>query len=253
MKKYRHLFGPVDSRRLGKSLGIDLLPFKTCSLDCVFCECGKTTCLTSKKQIYVSTDAVIRELKDFFSTKPELDFVTFSGAGEPTLAGNLGEIIGFIKANYPQYKVCVLTNGTLFFDPDVRRRVLSADVLVPSLHAVTPEAFIKITRPVKDLNVRHIISGLTALRKEFSGEIWLEVFIVPGINDSIEEISELKKVIGGIKPDKIQLNSLARAGTESWVKPATREELEKISEFLKPLKTEIIAKASPYSGPRQAG
>jgi wyosine [tRNA(Phe)-imidazoG37] synthetase (radical SAM superfamily) len=251
MEKYKHLFGPVDSRRLGKSLGIDLLPFKTCSLDCVFCECGKTTCLTSKKQTFVSTDAVVRELKDFFTTNPDLNFVTFSGAGEPTLADNLGEIIGFIKDQYPQYKVCVLTNGTLFSDQKVRQRVLRADVLVPSLHAVTAEAFLKINRPVKDINVTHVIDGLIELRKEFTGQIWLEVFIVPGINDSIDEIMKLKKVVLEIKPDKIQLNSLDRLGTESWVTPASREELEKIAEALKPLAVEIVAKTKTYDGPRQ--
>ena len=239
----KYLFGPVPSRRLGISLGVDLVPLKVCSLNCVYCEVGRTTNLTIERKEYIPINEVLKELKDYLDQKPELDFVTFSGQGEPTLNSGLGKVIDFIKDNYQEYKVAVITNGTLFWDKEVRNEVIRADVLLPSLDAVSRLAFIKINRPNKNLNIDKIIEGLILLRKEFEGKIFLEIFFVPQINDSQEELILLKKIATKIQPDLIQLNTLDRPGTEDFIKAVNQEGLLKIKEFFVPLPVEIIAKA----------
>ena len=238
----KHIFGPVPSRRLGISAGIDLIPYKTCSLNCIYCECGKTTNLTTKRKEYVSISAVIEELKKFLKPGPDLDYITFSGSGEPTLHLNPGKIIDFIKNNYPQYKVALLTNGTLFYNNnDLINDIKKLDLIVPSLDAVSKKTFEKINRPVSSLRPENIISGLIQLRNNYSGKIWLEIFIIAGINDTDSELKLIKKAINQIKPDKIQLNTLDRPGTEEWVKPVSRKKLKSISDYLGE-NTEIIAK-----------
>jgi wyosine [tRNA(Phe)-imidazoG37] synthetase (radical SAM superfamily) len=236
--KFKHLFGPVPSRRLGVSLGIDLVPYKTCTLNCVYCECGKTTNLTIERMEYVPTDEILSELNECLKNSPDPDYVTFSGSGEPTLHNGIGQIIDFLKQNYPQYKVAVLTNGTLFHDKKLRDEVKNADLIIPSLDAGSCEIFKKINRPHEKLDLNEVIEGLAALRKEFPGEIWLEIFIVPGLNDTDPELQKIKNIIQKINPDKIQLNALDRPGTEEWVMPAEKKKLEEIASLLD---AEIIA------------
>ena len=239
----KYLFGPVPSRRLGISLGVDLVPHKVCSLNCIYCEVGRTTNLTIERKEYIPVNEVIDELKDYLDQKPELDFVTFSGQGEPTLNSGLGRVINFIKDNYSEYKVAVITNGTLFWDDKVRLEVARADVLLPSLDAVSRDSFLKINRPNKNLNNDKIVEGLIKLGKEFKGKIYLEIFFVPNLNNTKEELTLLKEIATKIQPDLIQLNTLDRPGTEDFVKAVTKEELKKIKEFFEPLPIEIIAKA----------
>lgn len=225
---YKHLFGPVPSRRLGISLGVDLVPHKVCSLNCIYCECGSTTRLTLERDEYVPFDEVLEELEDYFTKNPEPDFITFSGAGEPTLNSRIGEILSHIKELKPSIRVALITNGTLFFDPALRRELLDIDVVLPSLDAATDTAFRKVNRPRKDLNVEQYVSGLIDFKKEFKGEFWLEVLILPGYNDDPENILALKKAIQSIEPDRIQLNTLDRPGVIDGLRPATRGELETI-------------------------
>lgn len=240
----KYLFGPVPSRRLGISLGVDLVPHKVCSLNCIYCEVGKTTNLTTDRKKYILINDVIAELKEYLIQKPKLDFITFSGQGEPTLNSGLGQIINFIKKDFPNYKIAVITNGTLFYDKKVRNEVISADVLLPSLDAVSNNTFLKINRPNKNLNSQTIIKGLIQLRKEFNGKIFLEIFFVPGFNDSPYELNLLKQTILKIHPDLIQLNTLDRPALLKSVKTMTKEQLESIKTFFKPLKVEIIAKTN---------
>ncbi len=238
----KYLFGPVNSRRLGVSLGVDLMPYKTCSLNCVYCECGGTTKVTSEQAEYVPTEDVIAELDGYLAGSPRLDVVTFSGSGEPTLHSGIGRIISHLKECYPQYKIAVLTNGTLLWDPAVRRALVSADIVVPSLDAVSPEAFEKIVRPAGGITPDKVIGGLVDFRKEFGGLLFLEIFIVPGINDTTEELAKLREAALKIRPDAVQINSLDRPGAEAWVEPAAREELASMEEFFAPLKVEIIGR-----------
>ncbi|MFO8145279.1 MAG: radical SAM protein, partial [Candidatus Syntrophosphaera sp.] len=153
----KYLFGPVPSRRLGVSLGVDLVPHKVCSLNCVYCEVGRTTNLTIQRKEYVPLDEVLKELEEYLSQDPDLDFITFSGQGEPSLNSGLGRVIDFIKDKYPRYKVAVLTNGTLFWDEKVRAEVMLADVLLPDLDAVSELAFLKVNRPAPELKIDRII------------------------------------------------------------------------------------------------
>jgi wyosine [tRNA(Phe)-imidazoG37] synthetase (radical SAM superfamily) len=242
---YKYLFGPVPSRRLGISLGVDLVPYKVCSLNCVYCECGKTTNLTIERKEYVPTDTIITELQSYLSDNPKLDYITFSGSGEPTLHKDFGKIAQFIKKNFPQYKLALLTNSTLFHLESMRKEVEILDLILPSLDAVSEDVFQKINRPNQKLIAQGIIDGLIALRKEFKGLMWLEIFIIQGINDNEKEIAHLNEVLPKIKPDEIQLNSLDRPGTEDWVQVADRLVLEKIKAQLEPLPVKIISKFKP--------
>jgi len=225
---YKYLFGPVISRRLGISLGLDLVPHKVCPLNCIYCEVGKTTLL------------IIPELQDYLSQKPKLDYITFSGAGEPTLNSGIGKIISFLKTEFSEYKIALLTNGILFSSRRIRNEIIDVDLILPSLDAASEIAFQKINRPVKGVNVNDVIKGLVDLRKEFSGDIWLEIFLVPDINDTKQELTLLKNAVTRINPDKVQLNSLDRPGTEPWIESINREKIVQIAEFFKPLPVEII-------------
>jgi len=238
----KYIFGPINSRRLGVSLGVDLMPFKTCSMDCVYCECGATTDLTIERREYVPTAEVIAELDSYLKNGPSIDVITFSGSGEPTLHSGIGEIITFLKEHYSRYKIVVLTNGSLFWMEDVRKAVLGADIIVPSLDAVTEKGVAEINRPAEGITAAGIVEGLSALRREFSGEIRLEVFIVPGMNDNDSELNALKQACEAIRPDSIQLNTLDRPGTVETVKKASADTIDRITNMLLPLPVEVIGK-----------
>ncbi|MFA6652211.1 MAG: radical SAM protein, partial [Bacteroidales bacterium] len=236
-----HIFGPVPSRRLGMSLGVDMVPKKVCSLNCVYCEVGATTRLTAERKPYVPAKDIIRELQDYFKTQNNPDFITFSGYGEPTLNSEIGEIFDYLKREKPEVPIAVLTNGTLLYEKEVRDAIMEADLVLPSLDSATEEGFVKINHPVKTISLRQYVEGLVTFRKEFAGQIWLEIFILPGYNDSITELDALKKELLRIKPDRIQLNTLDRPGTVPGLRSATRQELQSIIDHWEIPNVEIIA------------
>jgi wyosine [tRNA(Phe)-imidazoG37] synthetase (radical SAM superfamily) len=240
---YKYLFGPVPSRRLGISLGIDLVPHKVCSLNCVYCECGRTTKLTTERKEYVPVEEVMEELSHFLTTNPAPDYITFSGSGEPTLNSGIGKTLDFIKDKYPEIPVAILTNGTLLQFKQVRNEIMKADLVLPSLDAATDAVFRKINRPPKTLTIENCIEGLVSFRNEYSGKINLEVFILPRYNNSLDELNELKKAILRIKPDAVQLNTLDRPGTLPNLIPASRNELQNIINYWNLGNVEIIASA----------
>jgi wyosine [tRNA(Phe)-imidazoG37] synthetase (radical SAM superfamily) len=239
---YKYLFGPVPSRRLGMSLGVDLVPHKVCSLNCVYCECGRTTLLTTERKEYIPYDAVVAELSDYFKTNPHPDYITFSGSGEPTLNNRIGDVLHFIKT-HSRVPVAVLTNGTLFYDKEVRSELLDADVVLPSLDAAEDKAFRKINRPWHKLNIPEYIQGLVDFRQEYKGKIWLEVLIIPGLNDNTENLQALKEAFIKIQPDEIQLNTLDRPGAVENIRAATRKALQDIVDFWDLPQVKIIAAA----------
>jgi wyosine [tRNA(Phe)-imidazoG37] synthetase (radical SAM superfamily) len=220
-----------------------------CSLDCVYCECGKTSNRTLERKEYVAADAIIKELIDFLAQLPAIDFVTFGGSGEPTLNSELGRIVRFLKREFPRYRCALLTNGTLLYLPEVREEILPFDMVLPNLDAVSQSVFDAINRPSPGLDNEQIIEGLIALRREYHGTIWLEIFIVPGVNDTQAELSLLKAAAARIRPDRVQLNSLDRPGACDWVKPATAEHLESLAHFFAPLPVEIISRRIRGSAP----
>ena len=247
--QYNTLFGPVPSRRLGISLGIDLVPMKTCTLNCIYCECGESTHLTLERREYVPFATVKQELSIYFENNPPPDYITFSGSGEPTLNSRIGDVLHFIKNHIHDIPVALLTNGTLFSQKQVREDIKAATVIIPSLDAATEKVFRKINRPSPHLKVDTIIQGLIQLRKEYRGKIWLEIFIVPGMNDTEQELTALKQAIDKIKPDQVQINTLDRPGPVPTLRAATRQELEHVIDFWEIENAAIVADAPEHRAP----
>ena len=244
---YRTIYGPVPSRRLGISLGVDIIPYKICSFNCIYCECGKNTQLTVERKDFIPVEVVIEEINDYLSKNPYPDFITVSGSGEPTLHLKLGELLKTLKKLHPDVKIAVLTNSSLIHLKEVREELYFSDVILPSLDAALESSFKLINRPHSSIKLEEIIKGLIELRKEIKSvsidrQIWLEIFIVEGINTDDENISALKKACIDINPDRIQLNTLDRPGAESWVKPASKSTLEMIKQKLDLPNVEIISK-----------
>jgi len=235
----KHIFGPVPSRRLGRSLGVDLVPYKTCTFDCIYCDLGRTTRKTTSRQSYVLPEEIQGEMEltvSVLEKKP--DYITISGSGEPTLNTNMGEIIERIK-EITSIPVAVLTNSSLLSLNEVRRDLSEADVVLPSLDAITPALFEYINRPHPSLRIEEIFSGLIQFRKQYRGQIWLEIVFCRGVNDGNEEIEKFKGVIERIQPDRVQLNTPVRPPAEDFAFPLTLAQLEEIRKTLGD-KAEII-------------
>lgn len=230
----QYVFGPVASRRLGISLGIDLVPSKTCSLNCVYCEAGETDALLLERKEYVPIDDVLAQLEKVLESNIKIDYLTFSGAGEPTLNSGIGRVVDFIKGRYPQYPVCLLTNGTLLGDPQLQKEIEKVDLVIPSLDASSQEEFEKINRPVRGLDFDSLCRGLFEYGKKRTSKVWLELFIVPDVNDSDESIARFAGIVKAINPDKVQLNTLDRPGCVDWIKPSSRENTLRFVRALEP-------------------
>lgn len=222
-----HVYGPVPSRRLGFSLGVDIIPPKTCTFDCIYCQLGCAPNLTTQRKNYFSTRKILAQIKAVLDSGEQVDHITFSGSGEPTLNASLGKIIREIK-KITAIPVAVLTNSSLLGRKEVRKELLIADVIVPSLDAATAQKFASVNRPPSSFRLGNIIRGLVRLRREFHGKIWLEVLLVKGVNDSPEDIQALKKAIERINPDEVHLNTVVRPPAESFALPLTRLKLETV-------------------------
>ncbi len=239
----KYLYGPVASRRLGLSLGVDIIPFKVCTLDCVYCQLGGTTSKTMERKEYVLAEEVLGEIRDTVKKGLKADFITIGGSGEPTLNSGLGEIIDGIKS-ITDIPVAILTNGTLLYRQDVRAECAKADVVLPSLDAGDKRAFEDINCPHKDILIENLISGLCEFRDEFSGQIWLEVFLIEGLNTDAKQIAEIKEAIDRIHPDKVQLNTAVRPTTRADIKKVDANKLAEIAQELGE-KCEVVADFSP--------
>jgi wyosine [tRNA(Phe)-imidazoG37] synthetase (radical SAM superfamily) len=237
-----HTYGPVPSRRLGFSLGIDIIPFKTCSLDCIYCQIGPTPKKIIYRKEYLSSSEILSQIKKKLSSGQRIDYITFSGSGEPTLNKALGKLIREIR-KITSIPVAVLTNSTLLSQKSTREALMDADLVVPSLDAATQEIFVKVNRPHSSLKLEEIIKGLRKFRQEFKGSIWLEIMLVKGVNDSPSHIRKLKEAIAEIKPEKVQLNTVIRPPAEKNARPLNLRELEKINKVFGK-NCEIIAEFS---------
>jgi wyosine [tRNA(Phe)-imidazoG37] synthetase (radical SAM superfamily) len=226
-----HLFGPVPSRRLGRSLGVDLIPPKTCPYDCIYCEVGPTTRQTLRRFAY-RADAIIDELTEHLrDPAPAPDVITLAGSGEPTLNLGLGRIIEAIKA-MTRIPVAVLTNGALLYLPEVRRELAAADLVLPSLDAAREETYGAINRPLPELTLDRLLDGLAAFRREYRGQVWLEVMLIKGINDTEAELVLLRQALAKIAPDKVQLNTVVRPGVETSARALDTGEMAAAAAFL---------------------
>ncbi|MFA7257810.1 MAG: radical SAM protein [Kiritimatiellales bacterium] len=243
---YKYLFGPVPSRRLGRSLGVDVTPFKTCSFDCVFCQCGCTTKLVSERDEFVPFEEVCDEIETWLKVDGAADVITFAGSGEPTLYSRLGELIEFIKAR-TAIPVIVLSNGTLLYRPDVRDELLSADSVKISLSAWDEASFQQINRPAPGLSFERVLAGEQEFRANFKGDLWLEVFLMEGINADPKQVKKIAAAIAEIKPDRIHLNTAVRPPAEAGVLPVTKEKLRVLCDLFSP-RAEVIAAFSANAG-----
>jgi len=245
-----YIFGPVPSRRLGRSLGVDLVPFKTCSFDCIYCQLGRTSCKTATRKDWVPLDAVLEELKSKLSTQP--DYITLSGSGEPTLHAQIGELIQRIHA-MTEIPVAVLTNGSLLWQKEVRAALAFADVVMPSLDAPDAELFKFVNRPHPDITFEQLLDGLEIFRREFSGQYWLEVMLLDGYTARLLPVRQIATLVRRIRPDKVQLNTAVRPPAEGYALAAPPERLMELARLFD-LPTEIMAehqgnKASSRSRP----
>ena len=234
-----HLFGPVPSRRFGRSLGIDLTPYKTCSFDCIFCQLGRTTNNTLERREYISTSEVIEELRDWIENDGHADYITLAGSGEPTLHSRFGEVIDYVKSS-TAIPVALLTNGSLLGDESVRHAASGAHVIKASLSAWDQHSFENINRPHPMLTLESVVEGILKLREQCSGELWIEVFVVPDLNTAQDDIGKISEIIGKIRPDRVQLNTAVRPPAEASVQTAPQEQLTKLAKWLGP-SVELIA------------
>ena len=237
--KRKYLYGPVPSRRLGRSLGVDIVPTKVCTLDCVYCQLGRTPKNTTERKDYVPAEVVLDEIKKAAAEDLKADFITISGSGEPTLNAGLGRIVEGIKP-LTDIPVAILTNGTLLHDKSVRRDCAGADVVLPSLDAGDEKAFQKVNRPHRDITFEKLITGLCTFRNEFAGRIWLEVFLIEGLNTDAHQIVKIRESIELIRPDKVQLNTAVRPTAELDVRKLNPEQLQAIAARLGP-NCEVVA------------
>jgi len=229
---YRYLFGPVPSRRFGRSLGIDLTPHKTCCLDCVFCQLGRTERKTMSRRIYAPTDAVIDEIRIWLETDGEADYLTLSGSGEPTLHTDFGRVLAFLRQQ--TIPSALLTNGTLFSLPEVREAASLAHVVKVSLSAWDQQSFEWVNRPHRDIDFTATLKGLLQFRRKYDGQFWLEVFLLSGINAMPVHVRKIARLAQELHPDRIHLNTIARPPAEDFAAAVPMEQLEALAELFDP-------------------
>ena len=242
MKNYRYLFGPVPSRRFGRSLGVDLTPHKTCSFDCVFCQLGRTTHKTIERKEYVPVNEVLEEIDDWLKKGGPADYITLSGSGEPTLNSRFGEVIAFVRKN-SNIPVLLLTNGTTLYCREVREAACHANVVKVSLSAWDDDSFQNVNRPCQGLKFDQLVEGQKLFRSQFKGELRMEVFILKGINSLPADVRKIADLTKQIKPDRIQLNTAVRPPAEEYAVALPREHMEELANLFEP-PAEIIAEFS---------
>ena len=226
-----YVFGPVPSRRLGRSLGVDVVPFKTCTYDCIYCQLGRTTCKTIERKEWVPLDDVLDEVKAKLAKQP--DYITLSGSGEPTLFSRLGDLVDGIK-RITSVPVALLTNGSLLWKPAVRAAIQNVDLLIPSLDAGDEAMFRRVNRPHEAISFDRLIDGLVASRKACRGQYWLEVFLLAGCTAAEAEVKKLAHYAKLIEPDRIQINTVTRPPADSAATGVSHERLDELSRLFDP-------------------
>jgi wyosine [tRNA(Phe)-imidazoG37] synthetase (radical SAM superfamily) len=242
------VYGPVPSRRLGRSLGVDLVPLKTCTYDCVYCQLGRTTSKTVRRRRWVNPADVVAQVRERLGSEP--DVIALAGSGEPTLHSDLGEVIAGIK-DVTEVPVAVITNGSLLGRADVRKGLADADIVLPSLDAPSEDLFERVNRPHESLHLAGLIDGLVSFRAGYSGEIWLEIMLLAGVTDPVSEVRRLAELAARIAPDRIQLNTAVRPPAESFVAPVDGAALGELAALFTP-HAEVIADLPASAGDRVA-
>ena len=238
------VYGPVPSRRLGRSLGVDLIPFKTCTYDCVYCQLGRTTRKTVRRQRWVDPAEVVTQVGARLASRP--DVIALAGSGEPTLHAGIGEVISGIK-EITDVPVAVITNGSLLGRPAVHRGLADADIVLPSLDAPSEELFRRVNRPHESLHLADVVEGLVSFRAGYEGELWLEVMLLAVVTGSPAKARRLAELAARIAPDRIQLNTAVRPPAESFVAPVDRATLDELAALFTP-RAEVIAELPAAAG-----
>ncbi|MDK2864892.1 MAG: hypothetical protein PWP37_1084 [Thermotogota bacterium] len=234
---FKYVYGPVPSRRLGRSIGVSPIPSKTCNYSCIYCQLGKTTRMTNTRQEFFPVEEILREVSEI--PKDEADVVTIVGEGEPTLYSKLGELISGIR-RFVNLPVAVITNGALLYEPEVREALSLADIVLPSLDAWGEKSFRLINRPHRSLNFKQIVEGLKTFVKGFKGQVWLEIMLMKGINDNSEALLEIEKIVRDISPNRVYLNVPVRPPAKPWVKPPDTDTVKKAAEILKAIALDFL-------------
>ena len=250
--KSKFVYGPVPSRRLGRSLGIDLVPFKTCSYDCIYCQLGRTTNKTTDLREYVAVDGLLDEVAEKLRSAPRPDFIGLAGSGEPTLHARIGDIVAGVKA-LTSVPVAVLTNGSLLWKPEVRAGLAEADLVMPSLDAGDQRSFERVNRPHPDISFERMVDGLLTFAQGYKGTIWLEVFVLGGLTDRPEEFGRMAAIVEKIRPTRVQLNTVSRPSAEACALATPREVLESFLQLFS-VPCEVIAEhpSMPPAGPAES-
>ena len=229
----RYVYGPVPSRRLGQSLGVDPIPFKTCNWNCVYCQLGYTAPLTVEREEYQPAEDIVAEIKRVVRGHEagQIDWITFVGSGEPTLHSRLGQMLRAVKA-FTEIPVALITNGSLLYQPDVREEVAVCDAVLPSVDAGSEELYLRINRPQPTFSFERLIDGLAAFNRHYDGHMWVEVMLIRGLNDTAPALEDLARVLRRIEPDEVHINIPIRPPAEPWVEPPDEEGLQRASAIL---------------------
>ncbi len=239
-EKSKYVFGPVNSKRLGHSLGIDVTPKKTCTYDCIYCQIGKNENTVISPIESVDADTVVFELKKHLHKYKDIDYITFSGSGEPTLYANIKHLIREIK-NISDVPVCVITNGSLFYKQEIRSSIMLADLIIPSLDAGCEATFKKINMPNSAITFDKMVEGLISFSRVYKGRIWLEVFVIENVNDNMEEMKLISDIVSKMKVEKVQLLTADRPIAYKEYKPVSYEKLQELSKYFD-CKVEVFGK-----------
>ena len=231
--RYRHIFGPVPSRRLGRSLGVDLTPVKRCSFDCLFCQVGRTTDSSLVRGELVPYDEVMEELSDWLKRGGQADCISLAGSGEPTLNTRFGDVLTAVK-RLCDIRTALLSNGSLMYMPEVRDAAVNADLVKVSLSAWDSDSFELVNRPDPGLAFSDLVDGLCKFREQYDGEMWLEVFALAGCNDSVESMKKIATIAADIGPDRIHLNTVTRPPADESARAVRREALEELAGLFTP-------------------
>lgn len=254
----QYVYGPIPSRRLGRSLGIDPIPLKTCNWNCIYCQLGRSTPMTNERREYLPREAILAEVEEALAhhSADEIDYISLVGSGEPTLHSALGWLIREIRQR-TSIPVAVITNGALMHRADVRAELAAADVVMPTVSAGTAELYRRIHRPHPDVPFAAMIDGLAEFRAIFRGQLWIEVMLIDGINDTENALHELKKTLERIEPDQVHILLPDRPPAEPWVQPAGQEGLLRaeallgqVAHIVHPFSNGIHA--SDYASPDEA-
>ena len=241
------VFGPVLSRRLGLSLGVDVVPFKTCPLDCVYCQLGRTTDRTLRRKKYVPPEEILSQIRGALKRGGRIDWITFSGSGEPTLHSEIGKMIRAIKM-MTDIPVAVLTSGALLHDASLRNALGAADLVIPDLDAGSASVFRTLNRPHPSLTFRKVVSGIKDFVSHFPGRVWLEVVLVKGVNDTPAELGRISALAAKIRPARVQLNTVVRPPGEAWAQPLTPREMRRarssMAKALRGIPVDVISQSA---------